>query len=110
MKHSREVMVLGNELLKVSCRKAIERSRMVEGTYKMVKCSFKSPKKFYLSIRMNKKLYNEWLRLTEIYIENGKKLVYRPTIDRINENGHYYISNIQILSFGQNSAKAHSKK
>lgn len=109
MQHTREVIKLGNKLLKISCRKAIERSRKTVGTYKMVKCSFKSPKKFFASIRNNKKLYKQWLEFTQVYMDNGEKLCYRPTIDRINEKGHYYINNIQILTFGQNSSKAHSK-
>lgn len=100
---------MGNKLLKISCRKAIERSRQTVGNYKNVRCSFKSPIKFFKSIRDNKKLYDAWLEITKLYIENEKKLAYRPTIDRIDEKGHYFIKNIQMLPFGQNSAKAHKK-
>lgn len=108
--YSKEVIALGNELLKKSCRSAIERSRQTEGTYKDVKCSFNKPSKFYRSIRSNKKLYRQWLECTKVYMDNGKKLCYRPTINRVDEKGHYYIKNIQILTFGQNSSKAHRKK
>lgn len=109
-KYNIEVIKLGNKLLIKSCRKAIERSLKAEGTYKNVKCSFSTAKKFSLSIKKNHiKLYEKWLEQTKVYIENGQRLSFRPTLDRINNDGHYYITNIQVLSFGENASKAHKK-
>lgn len=110
MNYNKEVFKIGNKLLMTSCRKAIERSQKVEGTYKDVKCSFSSAKKFSSSIKKNHtKLYEKWLEQTIVYVENGESLSSRPTIDRIKNDGHYFITNIQVLSFGDNVSKAHKK-
>jgi hypothetical protein len=109
MKHSIEVIKEGGKLLMKTCRNSIVRSNHKEGTYKDVKCSFKSAKKFFYSIKSNKKLYNKWLDLTYVYLVNGRPLRLRPTFDRVNAKGHYYINNIQVLTYGENSAKARRK-
>jgi hypothetical protein len=109
-KYNPEVREIGNKLLMTTCRKAIERSKQTEGTYKNVKCSFKSAKKFYNSAKSNNKLYEVWLEHTKIYLENGKDLSFRPTFDRINGQGHYYFNNIQVLTHGKNASKARRKK
>ena len=108
-KYSAEVIKIGNKLLKTTCRKAIERSGYTEGPYKHVKCSFKSAKKFFESVKRNKKLYEVWLDLTKKYLESGKEYSLRPTFDRVDELGNYCIKNIQILTFGQNASKARKK-
>ncbi|WP_175990480.1 hypothetical protein [Bacillus sp. Marseille-Q1617] len=113
-KFDREVIVEGNRLLVISCRKAIERSRCSEGAYQNVKCSFKTAKQLYSSIRLNnKKLYEEWMRKTVIYLEaesRADRYRLRPTLDRIDSNGHYFINNLQVLTFGENASKAQMRK
>jgi hypothetical protein len=109
-KYSAEVINNGNKLLMKTCRKAIERSGYTEGPYKNVKCSFKSAKKFFESVKSHKKLYEVWLDITKKHLESGKEYSLRPTFDRIDEQGHYYINNLQILTFGQNASKARRKK
>lgn len=109
-KYNDDVVTNGNKLLKRSCQKAVERSRSNIGVYKNVKCSFKTANKFYLSIRSNKKLYHNWLEQTAIYLQEGKDLSFRPTIDRIDPSGHYFIYNIQVLSYGKNASKARKRK
>lgn len=48
----------------------------------------------------------EWYEITEGYIENERVLSYRPVNDRVDEKGHYFLYNIQPLSFSENSRKA----
>jgi hypothetical protein len=110
-KYGVKVIKEGIKLLKTSCRKAIERSRSKSGAYKMVRCSFNKPKEFYLSIiRNNTKLFEDWLKQTKIYMDSGRDYRLRPTLDRIDEKGHYYIKNLQVISFSQNASKARKKK
>ncbi|MGD6849613.1 hypothetical protein [Rossellomorea aquimaris] len=112
-KFDKKVIEEGNRLLMTSCRKAIERSRSDEGAYKHVKCSFNTAKQLFLSIRWNnKKLYENWMTLTKNYLDHPNqtdRLRLRPTLDRIDSQGHYFINNLQVITFGQNASKARTK-
>ncbi|MEN8699585.1 hypothetical protein [Bacillus infantis] len=105
-----EVIKEGNRLLRNTAENIIERSRHTEGTYEGVKCKFNKPKALREAIKNKRKLYRSWLVQTKIYIDSGKDYKLRPVIDRINEKGSYYLYNMQVLSFSENSSKARKGK
>jgi hypothetical protein len=106
---SKEIIREGKKLLMASCVYAKNRTRHKHGTYAQVKCSFKTPKKMFNSLCANKRFMKSWYEYTTIYLENNRNRSFRPVIDRINEKGHYYVYNIQPLSFSENSSKARKK-
>ncbi|MGD7025249.1 hypothetical protein ACQCVK_22230 [Rossellomorea vietnamensis] len=109
-KFSREVVKVGLELLSKTCINIINRSNCDEGYYKNIKSSFNSAKKLRQSLRGKKKFMERWYTLTERYIASGNQLSLRPVIDRIDEKGHYYLYNMQILTYSENAKKVHAKK
>jgi hypothetical protein len=112
-KYSEKVISEGDRLLKISCNKAVERSRFTEGAYKDVKCSFKTGKQLFLSIKFNnRKIYEKWMEVTKVCLDAENiddRYRLRPTLDRIDSQGHYYIINLQVLTFGENASKARIK-
>lgn len=109
-KYSPEVIKEGVTLLKATCNNIIKRSREKEGAYSHVKCYFKKASQLFMSIIEQKRLLDKWLELTGIYLIKGKDKRFRPVIDRIDEKGHYYLSNMQVLSLSENASKARKKK
>ncbi|MBN8199180.1 hypothetical protein ACFWGC_29540 [Cytobacillus pseudoceanisediminis] len=108
-KYNAEVRLEGIRLLKATCRNIIRRSREAEGAYGHVKCSFKKANDLFRSIISHKRLFDKWLEQTEIFMEKGNDKCLRPVIDRIDEKGHYYLYNMQVLSLSENASKARKK-
>ncbi|WP_226680713.1 hypothetical protein [Sutcliffiella horikoshii] len=109
-KFSKEVTREGHILLTKTCNNIIARSRLTEGTYKNVKCSFKSARKLRDSLKSEKKFMYKWYTLTKEFLEQGEIRPLRPVIDRIDEKGHYFKSNMQVLTCSENARKARIKK
>jgi hypothetical protein len=109
-KFSSEVIKEGLILLTKTCNNIIVRSRKTEGPYKNVKCSFNSAKKLRDSLRGEKKFMERWYSLTKEYLLSDKNRCLRPVIDRIDEKGHYYKYNMQVLTCSENARKVHAKK
>jgi hypothetical protein len=109
-KFSAEVRKEGLRLLTRTCNNIIVRSRKTEGPYRNVKCSFNSAKKLRDSLRGEKKFMERWFLLTKEYFLSGKNRCLRPVIDRIDEKGHYYKYNMQVLTCSENARKARVKQ
>jgi hypothetical protein len=105
-----DILKLAEKLLYKSCKKALERIKDKNRIkYRGVKCEWSKPKEMKKVLMSYLLLWNEWIKLTEIYIQNGMPNGLRPTIDRIesnpNKGGHYYLNNIQALSYSDNCKK-----
>lgn len=60
---------------------------------------------FFTIVRKKPKMMEQWLHLTQEYIESGYNSNYRPTIDRVDNDGDYEFDNIQALSKVKNYLK-----
>jgi hypothetical protein len=96
-------------LLKRSCESARDRCNRAEGKYKDICCNL-TPIKLKDALMNEKAFWIEWVKLTEEWVERGYKDRDRPSLDRIDEKGHYEIGNIQALPHWKNTAKGKSKK
>lgn len=106
---------LAEYLLHKSCIRALERvKRKWYKTYQGVKCQWKKPVEMKKDLMNNKLFWEAWIKQSNVYENNERKLSIRPSLDRIESNvgneGHYYMENMQVLSFGDNSIKASAIK
>ncbi|TKH44217.1 hypothetical protein C1I60_12870 [Paenibacillus terrae] len=79
------------------------------GIYKGVHCDWKSADEAFLQVlEQRKDFWEDWVRVTTDFVKNGQHRSDRPTVDRILEDGGigYTITNIQVLTSGENSSKA----
>ncbi|MEC2077683.1 hypothetical protein [Metabacillus fastidiosus] len=97
-------------LLFKSCYRAIEDCTKNKGLYRNVSIAWNDPLLMMEDLIMKKKRFWEaWKEQSEIYFKSNKMLSARATLDRIQEDGNYTLDNIQMLSHGENSKKAHVK-
>ncbi|WP_120980061.1 hypothetical protein [Cohnella endophytica] len=93
-------------LLYRSCERAIK-SRKYSKNYVNVTCDWTDVVAMMTDLICEKEqFWNEWSKQSTTYLGSDKQLSTRPTLDRIDERGHYTLSNIQMLSYGENSKKA----
>jgi hypothetical protein len=97
------------DLLRRSCESARTRCRSGKGRYKNVKCDL-TPRVLRDLLKQKESFWKEWVRLTEKWVKHGYCEKDRPTLDRINKDGHYEINNLQALAHKANSLKANAKK
>ncbi|MDN3439962.1 hypothetical protein QMA04_17870 [Planococcus sp. APC 3900] len=105
---------LAKHLLWRSCRCVLQRVRGGNyPAYRGVKCGWNKPKKMQNELMACNTFWEEWKNQSRIYEENGRRLPFRPTIDRkisdVNKGGHYYYDNIRVLPYSENSSLANAK-
>jgi hypothetical protein len=96
-------------LLTRSCESARTRCKSGKGRYRNVRCDL-TPKVLRDLLKQSVSFWNEWVKLTEEWVKCGHSEKDRPTLDRINKDGHYEIDNIQALTHNANTRKANAKK
>ncbi|MEW9674154.1 hypothetical protein [Ammoniphilus sp. 3BR4] len=99
-------------LLYQSCKRAVERGgeKCKKSTYQNVSCHWSKPMEMLNALMQDRVFWEAWQEQTEIYITNGQKDDDRPTIDRIDESGHYEIGNLQVLPQRLNAIKGSSNQ
>lgn len=95
-------------LLKRSCESARNRCMAGRKKYVNVRCNM-TPAQLRMRLIEDKKFWTKWVDLTEKWIESGYLNANRPTLDRIDDNGHYEIGNIQALTHKVNTIKSNAK-
>jgi hypothetical protein len=96
-------------LLTSSCNNARTRGLSKVSKYKNIKCDLTGAV-LRDALMKQDSFWNEWVRLTKEWVENGYKYGERTTLDRIDNNGHYVIGNIQALPYKKNVSKNKGKK
>ncbi|TCJ00484.1 hypothetical protein [Cytobacillus praedii] len=92
-----------------SCESRINACLYKKEGYETVRCDWDTPLEFMTDIIVElPTMWTDWQVQTTLY-ETNKIKSEKPTIDRIDSFGDYTLSNIQMLSFADNSIKAKSK-
>jgi len=63
-----------------------------------------------IELRITKDEFYEWCNAQWDLIDSIYKSGEKPTIDRINSNGHYELSNMRIISMSENLARRKWRK
>lgn len=63
-----------------------------------------------IRLEMHKEAFREWCRERRTMIEDMANAGHRPSIDRINSDGHYQIDNIRVLPLSENISRASNGK
>ncbi|KKC48457.1 hypothetical protein VE23_17380 [Paenibacillus sp. D9] len=96
-------------LLYRSCESAIK-TRKYSKNYANIVCDWTDAVAMMIDLICTKEqFWGQWKDQSSIYLDSDKQLSMRPTLDRIDERGHYTLSNIQMLSYSENSKKARLK-
>ena len=74
--------------------------------YENINCDYPEYLDFFEELYEEERIFSEWEKLTDYYYENGKKRNDTPVLDRIDEKGHYTISNIQANTHLGNTLRA----
>jgi hypothetical protein len=96
-------------MLTRSCESVRNRCNEKREKYKDVRCDL-TPIPLRNALLGQTAFWAEWVRLTKEWVYKGYKDRDRPTLDRIDEKGHYDIGNIQALPKWLNTTKATAKK
>lgn len=76
--------------------------------YEKILCEWESPSDFMNYLEHNKDWMEDWKKQVDIYLETGD-LNDKPSVDRINPNGHYSRENIRVKPLGENKLMGASK-
>ena len=95
-------------LLYKSCQSSRCRGGKEEGTYANVENHYPNNEHMVRSLLTTAPYFNwnEWLKQTTIWLENDRNNGLRPTLDRIDSDGHYCDSNIRVKSLTLNVKQA----
>lgn len=96
-------------LLNASCESARNRCNRSQGKYKDIQCEL-TPTNLLRELMKKKAFWEDWLRVTKLFIESDYDASLRPTLDRINSDGHYDVNNIQVLPHNKNTSKGALKQ
>ncbi len=104
--NQRSIIGLASDLLLKSCKNAQNRVKSKRKYYQYVRFVFSDYYNFYQFCKVDEVFWNDWIRHTKAFEEAKSDRNLRPTIDRIDEQGHYEPGNIQCLTLEANRKKA----
>ncbi|WP_172249944.1 hypothetical protein [Saccharibacillus deserti] len=93
-----------------SCEKRIQAcSKKSDKYYSGMQCDWNDPFVMSLDLLNEPSFWNEWVRLSNIFESNSCAHPKRPSIDRIDSNIGYALSNLRPLTLSENTRTATAK-